>query len=184
MRSILAERSWIRRKKIGRGPAGLPGHRRGNVLGQMGYLRRRGGTSRECHRAAHDPALLDFPGSPTDLRLVTLTRMAESGHKFVSLVLTLDESSVEQAIRAIGRHRNYFLSRGLDFVLVETVGDIERAKREGKLGIGIQAWHPPYTDCLQSEKHRRRRRPERLRQGLVKERNPVGIPHRVEFKIN
>ena len=51
----------------------------------------------------HDPAPLDFPGGPTDLRLVTLTRMAESGHQFASLVLTLDDSSVEQAIRAIGR---------------------------------------------------------------------------------
>ena len=53
-----------------------------------------------------------------------------------------------ESITRIAKERAYFLARADKFVLVETVQDIERAKRQDKLGIifHFQGTNPVNTD--------------------------------------
>ena len=74
---------------------------------------------------------------PQALRLATLPRMAASGFNVVSLTLAADWNSVGQTAHKIAKERAYFLSHGDDYVLVEGVDDIARAKREGKLAVSF-----------------------------------------------
>ena len=68
-------------------------------------------------------------------RFKCLSRMKATGHDVLSLTLGGDRTSLSEAIHKIAREREYFLSRTDEFVLVECVTDIERAKQEEKLGI-------------------------------------------------
>ena len=73
-------------------------------------------------------------GDP-DLREQCLPRMHASGHNVVSLTLSGDRDGLPTTVHKIAKERRYFLSRPEQFVLVETVADIERARREDKLAI-------------------------------------------------
>ncbi len=77
-----------------------------------------------------------------------LPRMKASGYDVVSLTLGFDLTSLPEMVRKIAKERAYFLTHSDDFVLVERADDIERAKREDKLGIifHIQGTNPVNTD--------------------------------------
>ena len=70
-----------------------------------------------------------------EVRVKHLSRMKEAGHDVLSLTLGGDRTSLSQAIHKIAVERNYFQSHDEDFVLVESVADIKRAKQENKLAI-------------------------------------------------
>lgn len=83
-------------------------------------------------------------------KLASLPRFKASGVNFVSLTLACDSPSLEDTVRKIAKERNYFLSRPDEYVLVETVSDIRRAKKEGKLAIGF---HFQGTEPIQRNLH-------------------------------
>lgn len=91
--------------------------------------------------AAHDAALVwdntvpwrDY-GDP-QRRARCLPRMREFGHDVVSLTLSGDRDDLAATVHKIARERHYFLSRPEQYVLVETVDDIQRAKAEDKLAV-------------------------------------------------
>ncbi len=64
-----------------------------------------------------------------------LPRMKASGYDVVSLTLGFDLTSLPEMVQKIAKERAYFLAHSDDYVLVGTAEDIERAKREDKLGI-------------------------------------------------
>ncbi|BBK32660.1 membrane dipeptidase [Stella humosa] len=67
-----------------------------------------------------------------------LSRFRASGIDFVSLTVGLDRMSLEQTIRHIAAERARFAKLESEgYVLVDTVDDILRAKREGKLALGF-----------------------------------------------
>jgi membrane dipeptidase len=97
--------------------------------------------ARALHARAHLLDLvcpwIDYPTAPSDRRYGTLERMAASGYTYVSLTIALDDPDVERVMTSLVRHRAWVLARPDRYVLAETVADIERAKREGKLAIGF-----------------------------------------------
>lgn len=72
-----------------------------------------------------------------ELRMGALQRMKASGYDFISLTVALDGTNVDETIRSIGRERAFFRANSDDFVLVDTVDDVLRAKAEGKLAVGF-----------------------------------------------
>lgn len=73
----------------------------------------------------------------SELRAATLPMLVASGYTFVSLTVVLDGVSGEKTIRDIAENRAYFHAHADQFILVEAVEDVLRAKREGKLAIGF-----------------------------------------------
>ncbi len=93
--------------------------------------------------ALHRDALvwdMTFPwrdyGAP-ELKVGALPRMAASGVNFVSLTMAIDSSGLAEAVGKVARERAYFREHADDYVLVESVDDILRAKAEGKLAVGF-----------------------------------------------
>ena len=70
-----------------------------------------------------------------DIRVKHLSRMKDAGNNVLSLTLGGDRTSLSQAVHKIARESEYFQSHSDDFVLVESVTDIKRAKQENKLAI-------------------------------------------------
>ena len=66
-----------------------------------------------------------------------MQQRAEYGCTFTSLTIASDEPSIELTVSAVAEARHYFLSRPEQYVLVETVEDIYRAQRDGKLAVGF-----------------------------------------------
>ena len=98
------------------------------------------GISENAARVHHDSYVwdntlpwLDKAGPET--RLALLPRMKSAGYRVISLTLGFDLTSLPEIIRKIAKERCYFLAHAEEYVLVETADDIERAKREDKLGI-------------------------------------------------
>lgn len=73
----------------------------------------------------------------SELRAATLPMLVASGYTFVSLTVVLDGVSGEKTIRDIAENRAYFHAHADQFILVEAVEDVLRAKREGKLAVGF-----------------------------------------------
>ena len=73
----------------------------------------------------------------SELRAATLPMLIASGYTFVSLTLALDGVGVEKTMRDVAENRAFFRANADQFVLVETVEDVLRAKREGKLAVGF-----------------------------------------------
>ena len=73
----------------------------------------------------------------SELRAATLPMMITSGYTFVSLTVVLDGESVEETVRGIAENRAFFRAHAEQFILVESVDDVLRAKREGKLAVGF-----------------------------------------------
>lgn len=65
-------------------------------------------------------------------------RYAEAGFDFIQCHPAGDDHNITQAIQRIARMRRQVWSRRDMCSLVESVEDIRRAKREGKLAVGIQ----------------------------------------------
>lgn len=74
-------------------------------------------------------------GDPA-LRAALPERYRTSGWTYVSLTLTGDDD-MATAIRAIAEHRRLIETFSDSCILVESVDDIRRAKREGKLALGL-----------------------------------------------
>ncbi|MCC7272752.1 MAG: membrane dipeptidase, partial [Alphaproteobacteria bacterium] len=67
-----------------------------------------------------------------------LARYRAGGIDFVSLTVGLDRMSLEQTVRHIAAERARFARlAGEGIVVAESVADIRRAKREGKLAVGF-----------------------------------------------
>ena len=76
------------------------------------------------------------PGPP-EQRYLPLERMAASGYDFVSLTVALDWDGVAETLIAIGRERAWLRANADRYVLVETVEDIDAARQQGKLAVGL-----------------------------------------------
>ena len=70
-----------------------------------------------------------------DIRVKHLSRMKKAGHDVLSLTLGGDRTSLSEAIHKIAHERAYYQSHDDKFVLVDSVADIKRAKKENKLAI-------------------------------------------------
>ena len=70
-----------------------------------------------------------------DIRVKHLSRMKQAGHDVLSLTLGGDRTSSSDAIHKIADERAYYQSHDDKFVLVDSVADIKRAKKENKLAI-------------------------------------------------
>ncbi|MDT9598756.1 dipeptidase [Sphingosinicella rhizophila] len=77
--------------------------------------------------AAGDPSLRD----------ALPERYRKSGWSYVSLTLASDGDTIATAIQTIAATRRLIETSSDTCLLVETVDDIRRAKREGKLGLGF-----------------------------------------------
>ena len=66
-----------------------------------------------------------------------LDSAAASGFTYISLTLGDDHTSLATVIGTIAAERAFFLANADKYVLVETVDDVLRAKKEGKLGVGF-----------------------------------------------
>lgn len=78
----------------------------------------------------------DMPGD-TAKQDALLPRMRALGMTYVSLTLATDSQSTEAMWSNIAAARAMILGKPDQFLLVETASDIERAKREGLLGVGL-----------------------------------------------
>ena len=72
-----------------------------------------------------------------DLRERTLSRFAENGVDFISLTLATDMELQTEVLSTIARERRFFLTQPNRFQLVESVGDIMAAKKNGTLAISF-----------------------------------------------
>ncbi len=80
---------------------------------------------------------VDMPAADEEKRAQAPRRFAAQGFDFVSLTVAVDEAEMPDAMRLLARERRAIEARPEAFVLVESTADIERARQEGKLGIGL-----------------------------------------------
>lgn len=79
-----------------------------------------------------------MPLRPHDERfLPQLRRYREAGVDVVMLNVGFGEQSVEAHIRMLAAVRRWLLARPNDYVLIDTVADIERARSTGRLAVGF-----------------------------------------------
>jgi membrane dipeptidase len=79
---------------------------------------------------------LSVPTRP-EAREALPARMQQAGFTFGSFTVVEDETDTLAALRALAWYRRFFLSRPDHCILVNNVDDIERAKRESKLAVGL-----------------------------------------------
>lgn len=70
-----------------------------------------------------------------DSFLPQLERMAAAGVSVVGINVGFGEQTIEEHVRMLAHVRHWIRSRAERYLLVETAGDAERAKREGRLGV-------------------------------------------------
>lgn len=70
-------------------------------------------------------------------KLATLPRMKASGYNLISLTVAHDYHSLDQTIHKIAKERKYFSENSDQYVFVETINDVLRAKAEDKLAVYI-----------------------------------------------
>ncbi len=91
--------------------------------------------------ALHENAIvcdMVVPGtSALDEREAVIPRYLASGCNYVSLTIGSDRWTLEQTVLVVAGERARYARHGDKYVLAETVDDIGRAKREGKLAIGF-----------------------------------------------
>lgn len=87
------------------------------------------------------------PNPDVDLKGLSLWEKVHAN--FLSLNIGYDAVPWENAIRSVAAYRHWLEQRADRFILVETVGDVLRAKREGKLAIAFDLEGAgPLTDQL------------------------------------
>ncbi len=79
---------------------------------------------------------ISVPTRP-ELRAALPAQMRAAGITFGSFTVVEDETDTLAALRALAWYRRFFLERSEHCLLVETVEDVERAKRESKLAVGF-----------------------------------------------
>lgn len=75
-------------------------------------------------------------GSPA-LRAQMMPRLRRAGVSHISLTVANDSQTIDETIRLIAAERRSFALAQDDYVLVETVDDIEAAKAAGKLAVSF-----------------------------------------------
>jgi membrane dipeptidase len=82
-----------------------------------------------------------------------LPRYRDAGFTFLSLTIGADWDRPEPTLRHLSQQRRWFEARSSDFLLVETLSDIRRAKQAGKVaisfhlqGCGPMAYDPAMID--------------------------------------
>ncbi|MFT3865046.1 MAG: membrane dipeptidase [Solirubrobacterales bacterium] len=85
---------------------------------------------------------LTYPQSPAGPLAISgfhesMDYRADHGVTFTSVTIASDELTVDGAIHWLGSARNQVLARPDKYVLVEQVGDIRRAKQEGKIALNF-----------------------------------------------
>ncbi len=98
--------------------------------------------SEQALRLRSDALIWDMTLPYTDygdpaLKEDMLRRMAENGFDAVSLTVGGDWMDLPSAVRSIARERRYFLGRPDKYVLIESIDDVLRARREKKLAVGF-----------------------------------------------
>ncbi len=78
----------------------------------------------------------EIPGASLEKKAATPGRFAAAGFDFVTLTVGGDVETAE-AIRLIAKERRSIEARPDEFLLVESEADIERARQDGKLGVGL-----------------------------------------------
>jgi membrane dipeptidase len=76
-------------------------------------------------------------GAPNPTQDGVLERFAKSGFDFVSLTMATDSSWIDETIRTIAAVRAMLASQPDRFSFVRTVGEIECARRDAKLAVGL-----------------------------------------------
>ncbi len=76
-------------------------------------------------------------GAPNPTQDGVLARFADAGFDFVSLTMATDSSWIDETIRTIAAVRATIAKEATKLAFVRTVADIEAAKRDGKLAIGL-----------------------------------------------
>ena len=98
-------------------------------------------TASDAARALIDSSLVwdnhgCMPVRPHDESfLPQLERYRAAGVNAVALNVGYGEQGIEEHVRMIAHFRRWLAAREADYVLVETTGDIERARRDGKLAV-------------------------------------------------
>jgi membrane dipeptidase len=111
-----------------------------------------------------------------DSFLPQLSRYRAAGVDAVFLNVGFGEQGIEEHVRMLGHFRNWLGQRPEEYILIDTVDDIERARATGRLGVGfdiegakcdrgpgqprralLRPWRPLDADGLQPEQSRRRR---------------------------
>ena len=75
-----------------------------------------------------------------------LERFHAAGYDFISVTLAGDNHNISEAMQRVAAARTEVLSRPHELVLVESVGDVTRARAEGKLAVGL---HFEGTRCFE-----------------------------------
>src|ERR1044071_6379112 len=76
-------------------------------------------------------------GPNPDVNLAGLSLWEEMHVNFLSLNIGYDAVPWGNAIRSVAAYRHWLAQRADRFILVETIDDVLRAKREGKLAIAF-----------------------------------------------
>ena len=66
-----------------------------------------------------------------------LAEAKNGGYTYITFTIATDWGTLNQSIHRIAEKRAYFLARPEDYVFVETVDDVLRAKKEGKLAVSL-----------------------------------------------
>jgi membrane dipeptidase len=69
--------------------------------------------------------------------MAALTRHRAAGVNYVSINVGMDFNPLSQVMRAIAGFRHWLAMHTDQFLLAHTIGDIKRAKAEGKLAVGF-----------------------------------------------
>ena len=82
-----------------------------------------------------------------------LRSMIEGGYTYVSFTIATDWHNLNDTVHALGHNRSYFLAEPEKYVLIDSVDDVARAKKEGKLGVSFhfQGTNPVDADLQMVE---------------------------------
>ena len=82
-----------------------------------------------------------------------LQSMVDGGYTYGSFTLATDWHNLNQTVHMLARNRAYFLAEPEKYILIETVDDVLRAKKEGKLGVSLhfQGTNPVDADLQMVE---------------------------------
>ncbi|MEE4218794.1 MAG: membrane dipeptidase [Xanthomonadales bacterium] len=75
-----------------------------------------------------------------------LGRFHETGYDVISVTLAGDNHSISEAVQRVAAARREVLGRPDELVLVESVNDVHKARKEGRLGV---AFHFEGTRCFE-----------------------------------
>ena len=77
-----------------------------------------------------------------------LAEAKNGGYTYITFTIATDWGTLNESIHRIAEKRAYFLARPDEYVFVETVDDVLRAKKEGKLAVSL---HFQGTNSLDSD---------------------------------